>query len=230
MSQSPPEELTYWEEIAQRPWGQYLAEVETRVILQAHRLASPPTLAIEIGCGGGRWTEFVTDLGWQMRCTEVNRQDLEACQKRVPSAECILVSPDDTTLPAPDDTIALLLCIEVPVIQAEWFTREAYRVLRAGGLVVGVWWNRLSWRGLYARFTDSVRDHTDFYKFTYSSWRQRLRAEGFALLHEEGLCWSPFSRESTSPLASVGVRVERFLGLHRLVTLRPWVIFIAQKT
>ena len=230
MSHSLPEGLTYWEEVAQRPWGQYLTEVEARSILQAHHLASPPTLALDVGCGGGRWTKLLADLGWQMICTDVDPRALTLCQKRVPSAECILVSPDDATLPSPDAAVALLLCIEVHIIQREWFIREACRMLHRGGLIVGVFWNRLSWRGLYARFTSSLRNHEEYYKFPYAGWRQQLRAEGFTFLYEEGFCWPPFSRESTSSLALAGARMERFLGLHRLVALSPWVIFIAQKT
>ena len=61
------------------------------------------------------------------------------------TASCVLVSPDDSKLPCDTESMKLVLCVEVqPVIKSDWFLEEASRVLQQGGLIVGVFCNRLS--------------------------------------------------------------------------------------
>ena len=141
-------EDTYWESKARSRWGSYISEVENRVILQAHDLARDPKIALEIGVEGGRWSKLLVDLGWDLICTDINPKTLAICQRRIPEANCILVSKRDTTLPASPGSLGLILCIEViPVLRSDWFIKEAFRALQCGGLVVGVFENKLSLRG-----------------------------------------------------------------------------------
>src|SRR5215470_3961495 len=139
---------TYWESIAQTRWGSYITEIEKRAILKANNLFGKPSNALEIGCEGGRWSKLLSDLGWNMTCTDINLNMLSICQKRIPMAKCILVDKEDTTLPCESGKLKLLLCIEViEVISSNWFIKESLRVLQDGGKIVGVFNNRLSLRG-----------------------------------------------------------------------------------
>jgi hypothetical protein len=49
---------------AKLPLGRYLTEVERRALVQASELASPPGIALEVGCDGGRWSILLRQLGW----------------------------------------------------------------------------------------------------------------------------------------------------------------------
>ena len=141
---------TFWEKVTCTRWGAYVTGIEKEAILKAHDLSETPAAALEIGAEGGRWSALLTGLGWRMTCTDINEKALAICKKRIPSANCILVRPDGTTLPCESESVRLLLCIEVPpVVQADWFVREACRVLQNDGLIVGVFLNRLSLRGFY---------------------------------------------------------------------------------
>ena len=223
-------ELTYCEKIATTKWGTYTSEVVRGAILEAHRLAKTPTTAIDIGCEGGRWSKLLSTLGWNLICTDIDEDALAICRKRLPAAKCVLVSPDDSTIPAENETIGLLLCLEVgPVLQADWFIDEALRVLRKKGLVVAIFYNRMSLRGSFVHLKYALRGRVDWYRFSYEPWKSKFCNSGFNMIREEGMCWFPFRPGSNSALVPAATHLERTLGLRRLVNLSPWILFIAEK-
>jgi SAM-dependent methyltransferase len=152
-------EILYWENmVLKRNFAHYRSEIEKRIVLKAHSLVTRPTTAFDIGCEGGRWANLLSDLSWRLICSDIDQRSLDICQKRIPTARCIRVSPEDTRLSSDTESIGLILCIGVePVIHSSWFIDEAFRVLRGGGLLVGVFSNRSSWRGLLYRFIPSLR-------------------------------------------------------------------------
>jgi SAM-dependent methyltransferase len=227
------EPTTYWERVATTKWGEYTSRVEERAIREANRLAPLPRAALEIGCEGGRWSRLLSDLNWSVACTDVNQDSLDICQRRLPEANCILVQPDDRTIPCETGSLGLILCIEVyPVVDSEWFFREARRTLAPGALIVGVTLNKHSLRGLLVRARDrrsNQNPNHDHYLSSYRQFKQRAQAHGFEMLHSEGCCWFPFRRDSNSSLVPIFTGLERMLRLPRLPGLSPWVVFIAQK-
>ena len=228
-----PAAMTVWERVAATTWGTYVTGVEKRAIVKASSLAGKPAKALEIGCEGGRWSKMLADVGWKMTCVDVDREALAVCQRRLPDAICIQVDKQDKRIPCDSKSASLLLCVEVAaVIQSEWFLPEAHRVLEDGGILVGTFWNRLSWRGVQARirFQLNRRPNADFYSRSYSTWRRALTRIGFQIAYQEGFCWSPIGRSSNSALVPVLGQFERRFGLHRLPVISPWVAFIAKKT
>lgn len=224
---------TYWEKVASTSWGTSITDIEKRAILKAHDFSRRPAGALEIGAEGGRWSKLLTDLGWSMICTDIDDKTLAVCMKRVPTSSCILVSSDDNKLPCGSESVRLLLCIEVaPVIQADWFTSEAFRVLQNDGLIVGVFWNLLSLRGFLAHARSLFTGNFDYYKLYYPFWRRKLlcRGSGYSILYEEGYCWFPFRRDSNSVFVPYFVRLEKWLGLRKLTLISPWIVFIARKS
>lgn len=226
------DEVLYWESAATtRRFVKHTSEIEKRIILKARFLALKPTTALDIGCEGGRWSKLLADAGWRLICTDVSQRALNICKKRIPHATYVLSSPKDSQFPCETESIGLVLCIEVPeVINADWFIDETFRVLQMEGLVVGVFFNRLSWRGLMHHFIAFLKRRSAYvYRFSYSEWRKRLRKRGFSVVYEEGFGWSPVSKTSNSLLVPVVSSTERYLGLRKIVSLSPMIIFIAQK-
>jgi SAM-dependent methyltransferase len=222
---------TFWENVNSKRWGAYISEIERRAILRSMDISKLPATALELGCEGGRWLSLLTTLGWSVACTDVNEEVLKVCKKRIPAADCILVKPHDSKVPYVSSSVDLLLCIEVaPVIQSAWFIEEACRLLRKNGLLVGVCWNRSSFRGLYSHIKSRLTGARDFYSSAYPAWRKKLVQQGFSIIYEEGFCWFPFGRASDSILIPYCVRIEKFLGLPKLVSFSPWIVFIARKT
>lgn len=224
--------LTYWEKIAASRWGIYVSEIEKETILKAHQIIGATNTALEVGCEGGRWSKLLLDLGWNMICTDVDKNNLEICKNRMPTAKCILTNMDDKTLPSETASLSLILCIEVyPVIESEWFLTEAHRVLTNKGVVVGVFLNRHSLRGLFVNIREKLRKKDRFihYQLSYSFWKKRMFNNNFRVLYERGFCWFPFPRASNSYFIRIFTFIESVLHLGKLVNISPWIIFIAQK-
>lgn len=224
---------TNWDEIAETRWGRYLIATEEAAIRNAHTLAGQPSLAIDLGCGSGRWSKLLASLGWRMTCIDVNEHALEVCKHNVQAARYVLADPVSRTIEAAPDSTALLLCIEVaPALEADWFIAELNRVCKLGAYFVGVHVNRRSWRGIACRLRYLMTGSPDgavYYLTSYSDWSQKLKESGFSMVSEVGFCWMPFRRDSDSRLVPFFCRLERILGLHRWVSFSPWVLFVAKK-
>ena len=217
-------------------WGRYLTDIERHAIDLGLKCFSAPTDALEVGCQGGRWSEMLVRKGWRVTCTDVDEPVLRLCEARIPAATCILVRPEDRTIPCESGSEDFLLCIEVPpVIHTDWFAAEAQRVLRTGGVLVGVFLNRRSLRGLYVLLREKLpfgkraRDAAFLYSLSYTPWKRRLRQLGFQFVFERGFCWFPFSRKGDSALIPTCVAMEEMLGLQKLPGASPWVVFVARK-
>jgi SAM-dependent methyltransferase len=225
----PP--ATVWESVATTRWGRYTTEVIGHAVCVAANLAGPPRSALEIGCEGGRWSRLLAEAGWSMTCTDIDPGVLSICQRRVPSANCVLVSPREHTVPCASETMYLVLCIEVfPVMHSAWFPAEAGRALAPGGVLVGVTQNRISLRGMFVRLKQYFKPTgSHFYNLSYSEWRRRMDEAGFDVCFERGFCWFPLSRFSDSMLTPLFAAFERWLGLHRWTAFSPWVVFIARR-
>lgn len=224
--------VEHWERVAATRWGRYISAEEEAQVLRAAAEAPPPRHALDIGCGGGRWTRLLLDRGWTTTSLDVDPRAVAATAARNPGADCRLVRPDARELPSDDGSASLLVCIEVePVVSAEWFPAEAGRVLVRGGRLVTVVWNRASLRGWATDTASRLRGRGPhpFYQHTYRTWRRRLLDSGFRLETERGLCWFPFGRASDSPLVPVGVAIERGLGLGSATSLSPWVVVTATR-
>ena len=222
---------TMWEVVATTRWGRYTTEVAESAILAAAEIAGTPGAALEVGCEGGRWSRLLSNMGWTLTCTDIDADVLAVCQQRVPTANCIHVSPRATTLPCAAQSASLLLCVEVfPVMDSSWFPKEANRALSEDGVLVGVTLNSMSVRGMFVRAKQFLTGKSDFYSSSYFGWRRRMESAGFTIVFQRGYCWFPFTRSSNSSLAPFFIGIERWLGLDRLTALSPWVVFIARKT
>jgi SAM-dependent methyltransferase len=223
-------EITHWETVARTRWGGYTSDVARHMIELAHDLSPRTTSALDIGCDGGRWCRFLWELGWEVTGTEINEASLNLLKKRIPAAECILVQPEDDTIPCKSNAFDLVLCIDVvAVIQSQWFMDEIFRVMRPNGLLVGVFHNLYSFRGIFLHFKAVLLGKFDYYKIDYPSWKIKLIDKGFQIMDEVGYCWFPFPRASNSVLVPYFTRLEKALGLRKLINVSPWIAFIAQK-
>lgn len=225
--------MLYWDKVAETRWGRYVIEVERDVILRAHSLVGHHDRAVDVGCGSGRWSKILSGLGWTMTCIDVDPPSLEVCKLNVPAAECTLANPNDTAIPCETNSASMALCIEVaPVLESAWFVPELKRVLKDSGVFVGVHVNRRSWRGLAVRLKyllSPCPSSSIYYLGSYAAWKKNLLQSGFEMVHEEGFCWSPFQRSSNFVLVPIFTRLERLLHLHRLVSISPWIVFVARK-
>jgi SAM-dependent methyltransferase len=228
------DEKTYWETASETAWGKYLTARELRVLMGGLDLAPLSGGAMEVGCEGGRWSRIVAQRRGAVICTDVDPDVLEMCARRTPGARCILVDPDDDRLPAGEDELGFLLAYEVSqVTNSGWFITEAARVLQSGGVLVISHHNSASLRAVAYHVIARVERRRRKWPFytgpSYAALRRSLIGEGFEVLHDEGMAWMPFSRESNSRLIPAATRLEAMLGLRRLPSLSPWTLTIARR-
>jgi SAM-dependent methyltransferase len=229
---APPDARTYWDAVNLGRWGAYLCQTEVTAIERAHAIAGKPSHGVDLGCGSGRLSALLSNLGWQMTCIDVDQKSLSICRRNVPSARCILTEPAARAIPAGPNSSGILLCIEAPLLHLDWFLPEADRVLAPGGLLAGVWTNSSSIRGAIWNLKNGVKRRQEpglFYTSSYSSWKKRLNAANFEMLYENGFSWGPFGRFSNSAFVPLFTRLERLLMLNRLVSVSPWIVFVARK-
>ncbi|MBL8892101.1 MAG: class I SAM-dependent methyltransferase [Planctomycetaceae bacterium] len=219
----------FWEEYAEQRWGQYISAIEEKIIRFAHSQLVTPTTALEIGAEGGRWSKLLADLGWRMTCTEIDPVALAVCQQRIPDSRCVLVDLESRDLPCGNNSQDLILAIEVhELVEQSWFVDEVGRVLKDGGIFVGVFQNKHSWRAalnLKSMLQGTMRHYTA----GYLPWKRNMMGRGYRFLREEGICWMPFGRRSNSIFVKPATHLEQLLGLRQLTSVSPWIVFAAIK-
>ncbi len=215
---------------ANTKFGLYLSAVERQALIRAHEMTPAPTLAMDVGVGGGRWSYLLRERGWKIICTDIHPVTISHCHGLMPEATCVLVQPTDTSLPCGTGEAGIIVCLEVfQVVGASWFIAESSRILSDGGLIVGEFNNKWSWRGVLHHAVSRFLGKFDYYSKSYLTWKRELRDIGLEIVFEVGLAWFPLGRRSNSPLVEWGARLERVLGLRRLPNFSPTVVFIARK-
>jgi len=224
-----------WERLmAQTRYGRYAHSVESKMVWNVLERSLEPGVLLDVGCEGGRWAKVFADRGWQIIATDVDARSLRVCKSRIPNSHCILSDPGARQLPAEDNSIDVALCIEVgPVIHTDWAVSEFARILRLGGSLVGVCWNRRSWRGfLYHNVRVLRRSGSNAlvgYPIAYKDFRRQMVEHGFRFARELGYAWVPFRRTSNSILLNPLTAIERFSGLQHFVSSAPMVAFVSEK-
>ena len=221
---------TFWETAAETRWGNYITRIERDMLRAVCGSFPQPGSGLEIGCEGGRWCRMLTDVGWQMTATDIDPDALALCQQRNPTIRCVLAHADDRELPSATASVDLLLCLEVPPLADQvWFYREAGRVLKPGGKLVGTLNNLCSWRGAAVAAKSMLLGRRHFYTVSFRAFKKTLAEHGIAIDAAHGCCWPPFGRHSDSRLVGPATAVERMLQLHKLPSISPWVVYTATR-
>jgi SAM-dependent methyltransferase len=224
-----------WERLmAQTRYGRYADAVEGKMMQFVLAQCPAPGTLLDVGCEGGRWSKVFADRGWQITASDVDTRALQVCQLRIPSARCVLVDQKSRQLVTENHSIDLALCIEVgPVIHSDWAVPEFSRVLRRGGRLAGVCWNRGSWRGFFYHHLPSLRssgsDPLVGFPILYKNFRRQMIEHGFRFEKELGYAWGPFRRTSNSLPVSLWAVFERLSGLQHFISAAPMIAFVAQK-
>jgi SAM-dependent methyltransferase len=227
-------ELVWERLIAQTRYGRYADSVESKMVRYVLAHCPDTGVLLDVGCEGGRWSKVFADRGWQITATDVDTGALQVCQSRIPNARCVLADPKSRQLVAEDDSIDIALCIEVgSVVHSDWAVPEFSRVLKRGGRLAGVCWNRSSWRGFLYHNAPSLRssgsDPLLGFPIKYKNFRRQMITHGFRFEKELGYAWGPFRRTSDSLPVSLWAAFERFSGLQHFISGAPMIAFVAQK-
>jgi SAM-dependent methyltransferase len=235
LTQADPASDLLWERLMiETHYGRYADRVERSMIEHLLACSPQPGVLLDVGCEGGRWSKVFADRGWQIIATDVETKSLEACQRRIPHAQCVVADSSGDQLPAKDESIDAALCIEVaPVIHSTWAAKEFARVLKPEALLAGVCWNRASWRGFLYHRAPTLRSSGSHpligFPIRYLDFRKQMTACGFSFERELGYAWGPFRRTSNSRLVTMSGALERLSGLQHRISFAPMVAFVCRK-
>jgi SAM-dependent methyltransferase len=220
--------------MTQTRYGKYADGIESAMVTYALERCPAPGVLLDVGCEGGRWSKVFADQRWQIIAIDVDARSLQVCQARIPDARCLLADSNNRRLAVEKESVDVALCIEVgPVIHTDWAVLEFARVLKPGGRLVGVCWNRSSWRGFLYHNSPSLRSRGSNplvgYPIRYRNFRREMTEHGFRFERERGYAWGPFRRTSNSPFMDLWAPFERLSGLQHLIAPAPMVAFVAHK-
>jgi ubiquinone/menaquinone biosynthesis C-methylase UbiE len=125
-------------------------------------LPEPGGLAVDVGCGEGRWTRGLAALGHDV--VGIDRSDalVEAARNADPTGRYEVAAAD--VLPVGDGEAALVLCINVlmHVVDLGGALREFARVLAPGGVLVAAITHPVMEAGTFDEETGELRLHSYF--------------------------------------------------------------------
>ena len=220
-----------WVDVAKLRWGKYLSKFEIEAINEGLSLAGPEAkTAIDIGAGMGRLTSILSSRGLDVTTTDVCPDAVTQCQKAIPNANCILVSPEEQSLPVESNSIDIAISIEVELCESEWFIPELNRVLKDSGVAVFTLNNLDSYRAQITNFKSKVKGDELYYNRSFLQVKEQLLEEGFEIVKSSGFAWFPFGRFSNSPLIPLLTPLENVFKLEKLPRWSPWVAIVCQRS
>jgi SAM-dependent methyltransferase len=77
-----------------RPWGGVASQWYATILPRIHRFLPAPTI-LEIGCGHGRWTQFLKDACRRLVLVDVSTECIDACRQRFSAATHIEYCAND---------------------------------------------------------------------------------------------------------------------------------------
>jgi len=221
-----------WDDACMSATSQYLT---SREIDFFHRVLRPVRggLALDIGCGAGKFVHVLEGLGYSAVGLEYDRTPLSIFLQRDPAAK--VVQSDGQHLPFQSEAFDVVSAVQVQDYFQDRaaFFGDVWRVLRPGGLFLVTMTNRNSLKGLiYKRYLayKNRRAVARFYERTLSECLDELLAFPFAVDHVWGYNWNMLPRDcDNAPLVRMCGAVERGLGLERLPQYSPLVFVAARK-
>jgi ubiquinone/menaquinone biosynthesis C-methylase UbiE len=120
------------------PGTYYLAYRDLPEIITEHVTGRK---ALDFGCGAGRSTRFVRQLGFDVDGVDISEHMIARAQERDPNGNYILVPDDDLSM-LPSDTYDLVLCAfpfdNVSLEKKFALFNSLKRVLRRGGRIINL--------------------------------------------------------------------------------------------
>jgi ubiquinone/menaquinone biosynthesis C-methylase UbiE len=120
-------------------------------------LPAPGGEALDVGCGEGRWTRYLSASGWH--ATGIDRSEALVAAAREADEAGVYEVGDATSLPIEDASIDLVLCVNMlmHVVDLGRAVSELARVLRSGGVAVVGLVHPVAEAGTYDEERDELR-------------------------------------------------------------------------
>lgn len=229
------EKADYWWDIqSNNRFGTYIEGYEKMGLDKCLRLLPQSSIktVLDFGCGSGNWSLYIQKEScckFRVIGIDIDKEALALYKKRVPSSSSILTSPNDSSLPLEKESVDLIIVFQAPFTK-NWFFKEAHRVLKHNGVLVGTLLNKTSWRGALQRIKATLWKTENPFVVSLIELKERTKSEGFEMIFSRGFGWIPVpSRQNNSLLISIFGLLEKILFLGSIKALSPNLVFILRK-
>lgn len=236
MKSGLPDKTTHywWDVQISNRYGNYIEAYHKIAIDKVVELLSHlhDKKVLDFGCGSGNWSLYLSTYNFTTVGVDIDKEAINIYQNRVPNSEAILTSPNTDQIPLGDNTMDLLLVISLSqIFTHDWFIKEAYRIIKPGGYVVGTLQNRLSWRGQLQKFKSMILKTENPFKISFNEFKNRAEKEGFHMIFSRGFGWIPIhSTRNNSILIPIFGFLEWFFLLGYIRNISPMIVFILKKS
>lgn len=190
--------LTYaWDDEGMSAYSLYLTRRETDFIC-ANIPTTQSGIALDIGCGTGKYTRLLERLGYKSIGLEYAVVPLRIIKERYPAS--LLLQADGSRLPFRENTFDIVFGMQVQDYfnDVRDFYAEVRRVLKPGGLALVTMTNKASMKGLlyesYLRCIGRPRS-AHFYEHKLSYFLEALEACGLTVLSLYGYGFNILPRQ-----------------------------------
>lgn len=217
----------YWDNFRDTTMGSYLFHHEHTFVRRSLDAAIQPGTLLDIGCGSGRMTLPLHDVGINVVGLDMDPVALAAFQRR--SKAIPLVRGDAVHLPFTDGSFDCVVAIQFfEYVDHQQFLHELNRVLRNGGLLIIEALNRHSYKWPLKKLL-SRGVTLPSASLSCREMLPEITAHGFDVQAISGYNWVPFMRESNSRLVGIAALIEQMLRLDRYYSISPKILVAARK-
>lgn len=153
------------------------------ILEKAGRKAGRNRIAVDVGSGGGRYTQLLTEY-YERICGVDFAHHLCIAGRTKFKGKINFLNASSTSLPFQDDSVDLILavglteCLDVSML--EEFVREMHRCLSPGGSYIIRFWNPVSAHGLLRLIGKGISGYPEFFSYSPCRVKRILSSCGFS--------------------------------------------------
>jgi ubiquinone/menaquinone biosynthesis C-methylase UbiE len=216
-------EETFWEKGNLTKMGIYITDVEMDFFFKCVDLTKP-TNALDIGSGAGRFSIPLEEKGLHVISIDLHLNSLKRLKFKNKAVNVVL--SDARVIPIQENEVDLIVMVELIDIvhELQYVIEEIGRILKDGASLFLSFGNKSSIKGKLKSWRGKPYYHS------YRKVVTELEKAGFTIITRQGFNWLPFNRTSNSRLIPFMAKMEKLMGLRRVVRFSPWVMIYAVKS
>ena len=209
---------THWEMAAKTRMGKYLTEVETVFIKKVVDF-SKTELVLDVGAESGKISLIALNTKTNVVSIDIDCASLKRLRQH--TKQVYVVVADARCLPFKSEIFDAAFMVEVLdyIPELKVAMADCGRVLKLGSSCVLSFGNKSSFKGLMKALRGKP------YLHSFKCVVQVLSGSIFVYKNSLGFNWVLFGRTSQNRFVPILAWFERVLGLQRLCSYSPWVMF-----
>ncbi|MCW4006934.1 MAG: class I SAM-dependent methyltransferase [Candidatus Bathyarchaeota archaeon] len=212
---------TFWEEAARTKMGSYLTKIETDFFKEAIS-NSDYKLVCDVGTGAGKFTLIAVEKNLETVSLDIDLHGLK--RLRLYTKKSHLIQADAKALPLKPGVFDAVFSMEVlDYIPETDKVLNEFRTISKDG--AGLFFSFGNQSSIKSKIRNMQGKN---YMHSYGEVAAGLEKAGYKVLGKTGFNWMLFNRSSENSLIPLLGKLERIIGLRKIVSYSPWVLIKAK--